>query len=115
MNEPMQLEQRLKESIHDGPFGPVEFDAYVCESDLGFELFISHLRVHERHRRQGLGNEAIQTAITICSESNLPVQTVSIDILNENGAEEFLNHVGFANVQKHGNQISGQSNIEDLL
>lgn len=110
-----ELEERLRESIHDGPFGPVEFKAYIDENDQDYELFISHLKVHDRYRRQGLGREAVQNAVKICSESNLPVQSVSIDILNESGAEDFLKDVGFNSVKKHGNQVSGQSKIEELL
>lgn len=110
-----KLEERLRESIHDGPFGPVEFKAYIDENDQDYELFISHLKVHDRYRRQGLGREAVQNAVKICSESNLPVQSVSIDILNESGAEDFLKDVGFNSVKKHGNQVSGQSKIEELL
>lgn len=110
-----KLEEHLRESIHDGPFGPVEFKAYIDENDQDYELFISHLKVHDRYRRQGLGREAVQNAVKICSESNLPVQSVSIDILNESGAEDFLKDVGFNSVKKHGNQVSGQSKIEELL
>jgi len=110
-----ELMERLEESIHDGPFGPVEFKAYIDENEQDYDLFISHLKVHEGYRRQGLGREAIQNAARICSESNLPVQSVSIDILNESGAEDFLKDVGFNNVKKHGNQVSGQSKIEELL
>lgn len=110
-----KLEERLRESIHDGPFGPVEFKAYIDENDQDYELFISHLKVHDRYRRQGLGREAVQNAVKICSESNLPVQSVSIDILNESGSEDFLKDVGFNSVKKHGNQVSGQSKIEELL
>lgn len=115
MSATEELEERLQESIHDGPFGPVEFKAYIDENDQGYELFISHLKVHEDYRRQGLGREAVQNAVRICSESNLPVKSVSIDILNQSGAEDFLKDVGFNSVKKHGNQVSGQSKIEELL
>jgi ribosomal protein S18 acetylase RimI-like enzyme len=115
MCETEQIEKRLTESIHDGPFGPIEFNAHIYKNNQGYELFISHLKVHKRYRRQGLGHEAIQTASRICFESNLPIRSVSIDMLNENGVEEFLKQVGFTSINKHSNQISGQGKIQDLL
>lgn len=113
MGEKNNLENRVKDHIHDGPFGPVEFQAYL-EGEETYELFISHLKVHERYRRRGIGRKAVRDAVEMCVESNVPVERVSIDILDEGGAEEFLRELGFQNIKFHDDQVSGWQNIEKL-
>jgi len=109
------LEERVNDSINDGPFGPVEFKAYVHKSGDEYELFISHLKVHKNYRRQGLAIESIHKAAEMCEESHIFVSMMSIDIMNEGGAKSFLKRTGFTNIHTHDNQVSGQMAIGELL
>jgi len=110
-----ELEACLNNSINDGPFGPVEFKAYIHKNCENYELFISHLKVHKEYRRQGRAHKSVKGAAKMCSESNISVSTVSIDIINRGGAESFLKKMGFANTYKHGEQISGETTINNLI
>lgn len=116
MSNPEKLQNRLNGELDDGPFGPVEFKAYVeQDSDGEYSVFISHLLVHKEYREQGLGRRTITSVAEMSKRSTLNVNEISIDIDGGSDSATFLEEVGFSNIREHGTQVSGVASISDLL
>jgi hypothetical protein len=115
MDSPSRVEKELNENLHDGPFGPVEYKSYINEVEEGYELFISHLKIHERYKRRGLGEETIINAVQTAYNSDLKLTKVSIDILGGQESADFMNSLGFNIVKQHGNQVSARAEPSEIL
>lgn len=115
MNSPSKIERKLNKRLHDGSFGPVEYKSYINEADEGYELFISHLKVHEGYKRRGLGEETVIEAVRTADNSDLNITEVSIDILGGQDSANFLNSLGFNIVKQHGDQISATAKPSEIL
>lgn len=115
MDSAAEVERKLNKNFHDGPFGPVEFKSYINELEQGYEIFISHLKVHEEYQRRGLGKETVIDAVQTANSSNLEITRVSIDILGGEESTSFLRSLGFEIVRQHGEQVSAKAKPSEIL
>lgn len=93
-----ELENELN-SLDESPFGKLEFGATVFPEDK--EVHIQHFKVDEDYQGQGIGSEKLEEAINMIKNANVPIEQVSINLLEKGGSYEFLKSFGFEDVTIH--------------